>query len=260
MRKKQPYLSLLLVILLLVSIYNTYLTYSLLESLKENKEAPKVVEVTSPKGEEYLIVENSIPIVAVSNSGEGVVGKVTLKLIPGNNNVLINTNPFLETDIQYSANKAVAVAKLKANYSFDKDFIFDFESGNAQLIGGESAGAAMTILTLATLEGKKLRNDTVITGVINVDGTIGRVGGIMEKAKAVADAGYKYFLVPKGQAKITYYEREVTREPVGFGLVILNTRYVPKTIDLKKVAREEWGLNIIEVSTIDEAYNFFTGG
>ncbi len=259
---REIYVPVFLAVLLALSIYNTYMIHSMQISLGSSLSSvgrvpQNIIQV--PQNATYSIVEKSIPIVAVSSDGEGVVGSVTLKLIPGNNNVLINTNPFLETDLQYSANKAVAVAKLRTEYNYDKDFIFDFKSGGAQLIGGGSAGSAMTILTMASLEGKKLRNDTVITGTINTDGTIGMVGGIMEKAKAVADAGYKYFLVPEGQATVTYYEREVTREPFGFGFTILNTRYVPKTIDLKKVAREEWGLNIVEVSTIDEAYDFFTG-
>lgn len=39
------------------------------------------------------------------------------------------------------------------------------------------------------------------------DGMIEEISGAIEKAKAVADAGYKRFLVPKGQSTVTYYER-----------------------------------------------------
>jgi predicted S18 family serine protease len=211
----------------------------------------------SEAGIKKLTNEKTIPIVAVSNDGAGTVGNLTVKLIPGNNNVLINTNPFLDTDIQYSANKAVAVAKLRSDYSFDRDFLLDYKAADAQLIGGESAGAAAAIATIAALQNLNLREDTVITGTIEADGTIGEVGGIIEKAKAVADAGYERFLVPEGQSKVTYYERQVSKEPTIYGFSILNTRYVPKTIDLKEAALKEWDLEIIETPDIDHALKSF---
>jgi len=258
---KEKILYLALIVLFLLSFYNLYNTKLLtqeISQLSQEFKNPKIIYSTGNNNQKvYYTTERTIPIVAVSNNGIGVVGNLTVKLIPGNNNVLINTNPFLETDIQYSVNKAVTVAKLRSNYDFDRDFLFDFKAGNAQLIGGGSAGAAITIATIAALQNKTLKKDAVITGTINVDGTIGRVGGIIEKAKAVADANYKYFLIPKGQSKITYYEKVVTKEPVGFGFEILNTRYVPKTIDLKEVAKKEWGLEIVEVSTIDDALPYF---
>lgn len=258
MNKKIVYLA--LTVLFLLSFYNLHNIHLLdykIECLSKEVSNQKIIYAINSNKKLYYPIERSIPIVAVSSRGKGVVGNLTVKLIPGNNQVLINTNPFLETDIQYSVNKAVTVAKLKSNYTFDRDFLFDFKAGNAELVGGESAGAAITIATIAALQNKTLKKDAVITGTIDVDGSIGRVGGIIEKAKAVADAHYKYFLVPKGQSNITYYERVITKEPVGFGFEILNTRYIPKTIDLKEIAKKEWGLEIIEVSTIDEALPYF---
>ena len=199
------------------------------------------------------VVERSVPVVAVTTDGKGVVGTMTVKLIPGNNNVLLDTNPFAETDLQYSANVAIAVAKqLAKNYAYDRDFIISFDV-DSQLIGGESAGAAMTIAAFAAMENRKIRDDVAITGTINPDGRIGKVGGVLEKAKAAADAGYSIFLVPKGQSKLTYYEERVEKEPFGFGIYIYNRYYVPKTVDLKKMAKEEWGMDVIEVENINEA-------
>lgn len=254
-----------IVILFLVGIFNAYSNYQLSEEVQKLSNqlsaAPGYTPSAAsavPDNEAAATIEKIIPIVAVSNDGEGVVGKLTVRLIPGNNNVLINTNPFLDTDIQYSANKAVAVAKLMSNYSFDRDFLFDYSAGNAQLIGGESAGAASAVAAIAALQGKTIRDDTVITGTIETDGTIGEVGSIIEKAKAVADAGYKRFLIPKGQANVTYYAREISEEPTGFGFRIRNMRYVPKTLDLKKIAEQEWHLEIIETSNIDDALSKLT--
>ncbi len=203
------------------------------------------------------IIIRSVPIVAVSSYEEkGVVGTLTVRLIPGNANVLIDTNPFLETDLQYSANIAVTVAKLRSeNYAADKDFILSYEI-ESNVIGGESAGAATAIAVMAALQNKSIKDDIAITGAINHNGTIGRVGGILEKAKAAADAGYKIFLVPKGQTKIKYYEKVIEEEPYGFGFRLLNTRYVPRIIDIAQEAKKEWGIEIKEVSTIEEAFAY----
>ncbi len=198
-------------------------------------------------------IERRIPIVAVSAAGEGALGFLTLRLIPGNSNVLINTNPFLEPDLQYSANVAVATAKQESGvFAANKDYIFSFEV-DSQLVGGGSAGAAMALVTMAALTNRTLDPQTAVTGAISPDGRIGQVGGILEKAKAAHDAGMTAFLVPDGQSTITYYERVVEKEPIAFSLVLQKTRVVPRTLDLAEYAKEEWGLTVTEVKTLKEA-------
>ncbi len=253
-----------IIILFLASGYSTYNDYIQNEKIQKlfgQINAPNPISSgsgTPQLGSVFLAVERIIPVVSVTNDGEGEIDNLTVKLIPGNNNVLINTNPFLDESLQYSMNKAVAVAKLKLNSGFDRDYIFDYKAGNAQLIGGESAGVAATVAVIAALQNKTIKKDAVITGTIESDGTIGEIGGIIEKAKAVSEAGYKRFFVPKGQSKVTYYERQISKESTHNGFAILNTKYVQKTLDLKDVAKKEWNLEIIETSTIDDALRQMT--
>lgn len=227
------------------------------EAIQEKDSQNNELQATQMGFEKNDIISKTVPIVAVSSlSGEGTVGRLTVKLIPGNANVLIDTNPFLETDLQYSANIAVTVAKLRSNnYAGNKDFILTYDI-NGSVIGGESAGAATAIATIAALENKDIKKGIAITGTINHDGSIGRVGGILEKVKAAADAGYKTFLVPEGQTKVRYYERVVEEEPFGFGFSLFNTRYVPRVIDISEEAKKEWGIEVKEVSTIEEAADY----
>jgi predicted S18 family serine protease len=198
-------------------------------------------------------VTQSIPIVAVSNDGNGVVGSLSLRMMQGTDQVLVSTEPFVEPDLQYSVNSAVQYAE---HYTKSKgyDFIFNYKV-DSQLIGGESAGAATTILTIAELEGKPLNNGVAITGTINADGSIGQIGGVVEKAKAVADAGYKYFLVPKGQSTVTYYQRKISRSGTASGPVYYE-QDVPVTVDLASTAKQ-WGLTVIEVGSINDALPYF---
>ena len=133
----------------------------------------------------------------------GVMGELNLRLMPDSNDILIKTNPFLEPDVQYAVKKAVAYSESRqSSYKFDKDFVFNFSSTGALFIGGGSAGAAAAILTITVLEDRKLKTDTAITGSINEDGTIGEVGGILEKTKAVSEAGYKNFLICRIEAEL----------------------------------------------------------
>jgi predicted S18 family serine protease len=252
-------------ILLILSAINSYYIYNLNDQVSDLKKAVKDLPKaegssvqTEIQGSSFTTTEKDMPIVAVSEDEMGMVDKMRLKLIPGSNDILINTNPFLEPDVQYAVKTAVTYAISRTpDYGYDKDFIFDFNATEAQLIGGESAGASATILSLAALENKEIKRDSVITGTINPDGTVGRVGSVLEKAKAVSDAGYKYFLVPEGQSEITYYERQVQRQSTDFGFDILRSKYVPKTLDLAKEAKDAWDLNIVEVKTIDDALPYF---
>ena len=145
-------------------------------------------------------ISRTVPIVAVnSRTNTGVMGNLTVDLVPGNSNILMDVKPYLQPDLQYSAVKAVSVATTMQPQSAAYDYHF-FYNSTGDVIGGESAGAAATIATLAALEGKDVKTNVAITGTINPDGSIGPVGGIPQKTKAVADAGYTLFLVPKGQS------------------------------------------------------------
>ncbi len=116
-------------------------------------------------------------------------------------------------------------------------YTIDYEvSGRAD---GPSAGALMTIATVAALMGDRLDSTVTMTGTINPDYTIGPVGGIPQKLEGAANAGKTTVLVPLGER----YDRDgVTGEMVD--LVERGT---------------ELGLTVREVADIYEAYPYFTG-
>ena len=92
-------------------------------------------------------------------------------------------------------------------------FDVDIDTGS---IGGPSAGAAFTVTLLDELtKGDLLHGDVAMTGTIALDGTIGAIGGLTQKAEAVRQAGVDVFLVPKTQ---TDAEITAAREIAGDGI------------------------------------------
>lgn len=85
----------------------------------------------------------------------------------------------------------------RPHYQFPFDVGFD--TGD---IGGPSAGLALTLSLIDKLskEGLTGGREIAVTGTMQVDGSVGAIGGIRQKVAAVRDAGVHYFLVPTANA------------------------------------------------------------
>ncbi len=194
-----------------------------------------------------------MPVLAVrSDNDQGVATFVDVEIRPGKERILINTNPFVEPDTQESAETAVNISQgYTRTLLKDRDIIITFNA-DTQLVGGPSAGGAMTVALIAAIEGKAPNPQVAMTGTIEANGRIGPVGGVIQKAQAAAQKGYKKFLIPQGSRYFQYYESNTTTHREG-GYTVQETEYVPRTLDLKKYAMEKWGLDVVEVPTIKEA-------
>jgi PDZ domain-containing protein len=84
----------------------------------------------------------------------------------------------------------------RVNEAKDLPVTVEIDSGK---VGGNSAGLAFTLAILDELtEGSLTGGHRVaVTGTMALDGTVGEVGGIMQKAVAARRAGAEYFLVPR---------------------------------------------------------------
>ncbi len=195
----------------------------------------------------------SIKVPAVDNEGNGVATVLTVQAIPGEGRTLTNINQLLFwVDTQYSIQIAKYVAENITNVNTSKvDLIYTIET-DATVIEGPSAGAALTAATIAVLQNKSVDPEVSVTGTINADGSIGPVGGILEKAKASKDVGIKTFLVPEGQGTQTSYTPEKDCEQFG-GFTYCTTEYKRQRINITA----ESGIEIVEVSNIEEALKYF---
>jgi PDZ domain-containing protein len=80
-------------------------------------------------------------------------------------------------------------------------FEIAFDTGQ---IGGPSAGLAFALTLLDELTAGDLLGgeDVAVTGTIDIDGTVGAIGGLPQKVSAVRQAGIEHFLVPEGNPEI----------------------------------------------------------
>ncbi|MEK6953505.1 MAG: S16 family serine protease [Candidatus Micrarchaeota archaeon] len=236
-------------------IYQNFFPPTLVERVYSEQDG-KVSITTRPLS--FTEVYNSrMPVLAVkSDDNAGIVSYANIEVRSGKGRVLINTNPFVEPDTQFSAETAVNIAEKTAGVNLDdRDVILTFEA-NTSLVGGPSAGAAITIATLAAIQNKRPKEGVAMTGTIEPDGSIGQVGGVLEKAQAASEGGFKLFLVPKGFINLIYYEKQVKQRRVG-PFVFQEVSYVPHKLDLAKYAMDKWKLEVKEVANIMEARTYF---
>jgi len=206
----------------------------------------------------YRTVSVYAPAVARTSSGlVGVTSTITVTVQNGSGcsgKVFVETLPLTQIDMQGSARLAVTVAGTLTGIDVSNyDFFFVIQT-SAPIIGGPSAGAVMTVATIAALEGWQLDNRTMMTGMIDPDGSIGPVGGIPEKIEAAYSVGATRFLYPKGQSIM--YKTVTETKNIG-GILQIIQRRVP--VNISEYAMQNYGIEAIEVADINDALLYFTG-
>jgi uncharacterized protein len=197
--------------------------------------------------------EASLYAPAVDNQGNGVVTVLKVDAQSGSGRTLVDVNHIVFwADTQQSIQTAKDVAGQISGVDLSKiDLVYSIQT-NASLIEGPSAGAALTIATIAALENKTLNSSVMITGTINPDGTIGEIGGVVAKASAAKSAGATLFLVPQGQGTETNYA-PIQKCEASASFTICTTTYQQQTVQVS----QQSGIRIQEVSDIRDALKYF---
>lgn len=194
-----------------------------------------------------------IYVPAVDEKGQGVLTEIGVSVEEGTGRTLANIeNILFFVDTQNSIRTARDVAQEITGFDLSNRDIVYAVRANASIIEGPSAGAALTIATIAALEGKKLSDDVMITGTIRPDGTIGKVGQVQEKANTAKKKGAKIFLVPKnGEVPSSGIEYEkVTDCRTVENVQFCETKYVKKQ-------SSGIGIDVREVASIKDALPYF---
>ena len=97
--------------------------------------------------------------------------------------------------VEYEGEPMVGFLATTVNERFDFPFEVDIKTGN---VGGPSAGLMMALNVYNNLIQEDITNSLVIagTGTIEIDGSVGPVGGIKQKVIAAKRAGAELILVP----------------------------------------------------------------
>jgi len=197
----------------------------------------------------------SVPLVADKVTGDGEEGALLgaqVIVVNGTGHVFVDTNPYTQVDLQGSARLAAMVASDVLGVdekTYDFYYIIDISS---PIIGGPSAGGALTVATIAAINKWSIKPNVVMTGMINPDESIGPVGGIPFKLEAAAAKNYTLFLIPEGQTNVTV--KTSTTSSRGSHIIIGD---IEETVNLVELGKK-LNVTVKEVSTIQEVVLAFT--
>ncbi len=211
---------------------------------------------------QYRNVTVYAPAVAQTTNGYvGVISTITVTIQNnGSGRVFVDTLPLTQIDMQGSARLAVKVANAlvrndeRCNISPSNYDYFFVVRTSSPIIGGPSAGAIMTAAVVSLLENWTIDNKVVMTGMINPDGSIGPIGGIIQKIDAAYYVGATRFLIPKGQGTYIDIITETISED---GWTQIITRQVTRNVS--EYALENYGMEVVEVEDINDVLLYLTG-
>ena len=150
-----------------------------------------------------LPITKDYSVIGVKNNGEGLIIPIQVKMSNGTGLVSVNIK---NVDTQSGVQSSIRVATYVANQytktnTANKDITVSFLNPFADIVTveGPSAGGAITLGIIAAIQNKSVNGKVLMTGTIEEDGKIGKVGGVLEKAKAAKDNGAEIILVPSGQ-------------------------------------------------------------
>ena len=198
---------------------------------------------------ERSVYERDGPFVTERTERVGALINVTSEVAPGRGRVLVNTTPLMGEVFQDAAITAAYVAQERTGRNLSRSDVIVSIVADDQVpaVDGGSAGALMTLLTIAALQGWQPRSDMTLTGTIDQDGNVGAIGGVVEKATAAKEKGKTLFLLPRENSQLVRYT-ERTIDYYGYSVV----RQVPERVDAKQYLESELGIRVEYVDTIDD--------
>ncbi len=204
-------------------------------------QAPAVMSTVTYTRQGSLVFEHT--------TQNGTMMDVNVEIKPGEGRVLVETRPLMGVVFQDAANTAVLVAEniTSADLSAD-DVIFSIHApGAVPQIDGPSAGALMTAVVTAAIENRTLNQSVTLTGTINPDGTVGAIGGVIDKTQAAKDSGKLLFLLPEDNSVLSFAipgDRNI--------LGMSTNRQVTQTADAKEYIENQTGIQVRYVRNISD--------
>lgn len=113
-----------------------------------------------------------------------------------------SADPCLDEEIRSSLDEERAMVGIRLAPIIDYELPIDVDI-DTDRVGGPSAGLAFTLSVIDVLTEGELTggNKVATTGTIDINGAVGRVGGVKQKTVAARESGIDVFLVPEGEAE-----------------------------------------------------------
>ena len=138
----------------------------------------------------------------------------------------------LEVEVELTASPDEPDRTIVGFFPFDTrrvelPFELDIDTGS---IGGPSAGLAFTLTLIDELTPGELTGgrNVAVTGTIELDGSVGAIGGLRQKASAVAQTGVDVFIVPAAQGEA---DIEAARLAGGDDLTIITVATLEEALE-----------------------------
>jgi PDZ domain-containing protein len=181
------------------------LVVSVVEDLPANGRLTPGDTITAVDGHPVTLVQHAVDAIRARRPGE----VVRLDVIAPSGESRVEEIALAERE----GGPVLGVTMRTKDRRFDLPFDIKVDSGR---IGGPSAGLAFTLGLIDELSQGELTGGqrVAVTGTIEMDGTVGDVGGVAQKTAAVRAEGVRYFIVPPG-------EYELARRHAGDGLTVL---------------------------------------
>ena len=138
----------------------------------------------------------------------------------------------LDVDVELTVSPTEPDRTIVGFFPFDTrrvvlPFELDIDTGS---IGGPSAGLAFTLTLIDELTEGELTGgrNVAVTGTIELDASVGAIGGLRQKASAVAQSGVDVFIVPAAQGE---EDLAAAREAGGDDLEIITVATLDEALE-----------------------------
>ncbi len=149
------------------------------------------------------VVVNGIGL--FGNTSQGEIVKIVIESKRGTGRLFVDflSGAYAGTDLQASVVLAAEVAsEYTGRWPDDLDYFLTFESSTAE-VSGSSGTAGIAAGMVALMQGRKVRQDTAVTGFVNESLQIGEVLKVWDKVRVAQEAGMKRVIIPAVQCNQT---------------------------------------------------------
>lgn len=140
---------------------------------------------------------------AVDSTERGLIIGVEFTFTEGSGELFVGLNEAeVRHDIQRALRESMQTATTLTGHSLDEittHVTFETPGSEPMVLRGKSWEAGLTVALAAALRQQPLAGETLVTGVVDSEGTLLPVGGIGGKARAARAFGATELVVPDGQ-------------------------------------------------------------